>query len=47
MSNLTTFPQAPKPSEKDLRGRTSIVRQGWRFAVLNLKMMAMIRKGHH
>lgn len=47
MSNLTTFPGAPQPSEKEVRARTNVLLQGWRFAVLNLKMMAMVRKGHH
>lgn len=47
MSNVTTFPQAPLPTEQEVRARYRVVRQGWRFAVLNLKMLAMARKGHH
>ncbi len=47
MDDLSTFPDAPVPDEKEQRARLNIVRQGWRFAVLNLKMIAMINKGHH
>lgn len=47
MSNVTTFPNAPVPSEKEIRARSNVLRQGWRFAVLNLKMLAMVNKGHH
>lgn len=47
MNHVTTFPDAPLPSEKELRARTSVIRQGWRFAVLNLKMLAMVTKAHH
>lgn len=47
MSDLTTFPSAPQPSAKELRSRTNVFVQGWRFAILNLKMLAMVRKGHH
>lgn len=43
----TDFPQAALPSERELRARTSMPRQLWRFAVLNLKMIGMVRKGHH
>ena len=47
MSNLTTFPDAPVPTESELRARKNIVVQAWRFAILNLKMIAMVTKGHH
>jgi hypothetical protein len=47
MSGPRTFPDAPAPDRKELTSRRSVVRQGWRFAVLNLKMLAMVRKGHH
>lgn len=47
MSDLTTFPSAPQPSAKEVRARSNVFVQAWRFAVLNLKMMAMVRKGHH
>lgn len=47
MSNLTTFPDAPEPDTKEIKARNSIVRQTWRFAVLNVKMITMVTKGHH
>ena len=47
MDDLSTFPDAPVPDEKEQRARLSILRQGWRFAVLNLKMITMVNKGHH
>lgn len=43
----TSFPNAPQPDAKELKARTSVVRQAVRFAVLNLKMIAMVSKGHH
>ncbi len=45
--NLTTFPDAPQPDPKDIKARNSFLKQGWRFAVLNLKMITMVNKGHH
>jgi hypothetical protein len=47
MSNLTTFPDARVASESELRARKNVVVQAWRFALLNLKMIAMVTKGHH
>jgi hypothetical protein len=47
MSNLTTFPDARVPSESEVRARTNVLVQFARFVSLNLKMMAMVRKGHH
>lgn len=47
MSNLTSFPEAPQPTEGQLRARRNLPVQLWRFLVLNLKMMGMVRKGHH
>ena len=47
MSNLTTFPDAHVPTDAELRARKNILVQAWRFAILNLKMMAMVTKGHH
>ncbi len=47
MSNVTSFPNAPHPSQKEVRARTNVVVQAWRFITLNLKMIAMVRKGHH
>lgn len=43
----TAFPQAPLPDEKELKARSSLLRQLGRFAVLNLKMITMVNKGHH
>ncbi len=37
---------APLPTRSTLRRRQSLVLQAWRFALLNLKMMRMVRKGH-
>lgn len=47
MTDVTTFPEAHLPDEKEIKARNSLVRQGWRFAVLNLKMITMVTKGHH
>lgn len=47
MSDITTFPDAQLPDDKQLKDRTNVVLQSWRFAVLNVKMLTMVRKGHH
>ena len=47
MSTLKTFPNAPLPTAKDLKARKNLFVQLFRFAGLNLKMIAMINKGHH
>lgn len=47
MTEPTTFPDAPKPSAKDVKRRTNLLVQGWRFAKLNTKMILMVTKGHH
>ena len=47
MSNLTTFPHAPVPSASDLRARKNVLLQLGRFAVLNVKMIVLVTKGHH
>jgi hypothetical protein len=47
MSNLNTFPDAPVPDAKELKSRKNILVQSIRFAVLNLKMITMVTKGHH
>ena len=39
--------RAPLPDEKTLRQRKSLPIQGVRFIAINLKMIKMIRKGHH
>lgn len=47
MSHVTSFTDAPQPTAAQVRRRTNVIVQAVRFAVLNLKMMAMVRKGHH
>ena len=37
---------APLPTARTLRLRSNIPFQLWRFAVINLRMLRMIRKGH-
>ena len=37
---------APLPTERTLLLRSNIPFQLWRFAVINLRMLRMIRKGH-
>ena len=39
--------RAPLPTEKTLKQRKNIAIQFGRFIVINLKMVKMIRKGHH
>ncbi len=39
--------RAPLPTEKTLRQRKNLFTQAMRFAAINLKMIKMIRKGHH
>ena len=47
MSNLTTFPNAPIPTDAQVRARRNLFIQEARFAVLNVKMIVMVSKGHH
>ena len=47
MSTLETFPNAPSPTAQELKARKNLFVQAFRFAGLNLKMIAMINKGHH
>jgi hypothetical protein len=47
MSSPTTFPNAPVPTEGELRKRSNLFVQAGRFAVLNVKMILMVTKGHH
>jgi hypothetical protein len=35
------------PTSKTLRLRKNVFFQFWRFILINLKMVKMIRKGHH
>lgn len=42
----TSIAQAPMPTERTIRSRTNLMLQTWRFAAINLRMIAMIRKGH-
>lgn len=39
--------RAPLPTSSTLRMRKNLVFQFYRFAVINLKMVKMILKGHH
>ena len=47
MSHATSFPEARKPSSREIKARGNVVVQAWRFAMLNLKMIAIVTKGHH
>lgn len=47
MSNVRSFPDAPQPDAKEVKRRSNVVVQGWRFAILNVKMITMVTKGHH
>lgn len=38
---------APLPTAKTLRFRKNLLIQLWRFVAINIKMLNMIRKGHH
>ena len=39
--------RAPLPTSETLKQRKSLPIQFFRFCVINLKMIRMIRKGHH
>jgi len=39
--------RAPLPTEKTLKQRKNFFIQLTRFAAINIKMIRMIRKGHH
>ncbi len=45
--DVTTFDNAPLPTERQMKARNNLIVQFGRFVVLNLKMMGMVRKGHH
>lgn len=47
MSSVQSFPDAPVPDAKEVKRRSNVAVQGWRFAILNLKMIMMVTKGHH
>jgi len=47
MSNLSSFSQAPLPTDSQIRARRNLLVQAWRFAVLNVRMIVMVTKGHH
>ena len=48
MENINdSIAQAPLPTEKTLRFRKNVVFQFWRFVAINIKMLKLIRKGHH
>lgn len=38
---------APLPTAKTVKRRTSLPFQIWRFVAINLRMLGMVRKGHH
>ncbi len=38
---------APLPTARTLRRRNGLVTQAWRFIVINLRMIRMIRRSHH
>lgn len=38
--------RSPLPSAAEMRHRSSLTRQGWRFAVLNLKILKLTRQHH-
>lgn len=44
---VTTFDNAPLPTERQMKARNNLVVQFGRFIVLNLKMVGMVRKGDH
>ncbi len=44
---IDTFESAPVPTPAQIKSRTSLIGQAWKFVVLNLKMMEMVRKGSH
>ena len=37
---------APLPTARTLRRRNGLFTQAWRFAVINLRMIRMIRRSH-
>ncbi|MCF8558254.1 MAG: hypothetical protein K9G28_12010 [Candidatus Nanopelagicales bacterium] len=47
MTELKSFDEAMVPTRAEVRARTNLLVQAWRFVVLNLKMVAMVRKGEH
>ncbi len=47
MTSITTFPEARVPSGAEIRARSNLLIQAWRFAVLNTRMIVMVTKGHH
>ena len=38
---------APLPTARTLKLRTSLPVQLWRFVLINLRMLRMVRKDHH
>jgi hypothetical protein len=38
---------APMPTARTLRWRSNLGVQAWRFAMINLRMLRMIRRSHH
>jgi hypothetical protein len=46
-NDVTTFDNAPLPTARQMKARNNLVVQFGRFIALNLKMIGMVRKGHH
>lgn len=47
MSNAKTITGAYVPSKREVRARSNLFIQFWRFIILNFKMIVMVTKGHH
>jgi hypothetical protein len=39
--------EAPLPTRRTLRSRSSIPFQAMRFVAFNIRMLQMVKKGHH
>ena len=47
MSNVITFTGARGATPGEVRARRHLIVPAWRFAILNVKMIVMVTKGHH
>lgn len=45
--SVHTFDSAPVPTSAQIKARTNLLNQLWKFVVLNLRMIEMVRKGSH
>lgn len=43
---ITSYPNAPLPTERTLRRRRNLFVQAWRFGVGSLNIMMMVLTGH-